>query len=138
MSESKNVNSPIDQKLKVLVVPSDRTGVSYYRSTIPHIKLEEYYPNDFHVDIDYEPDINNVEFLKQYDIIHYHRTLGDYDNLPKLLDDLNIKIDNPSLVAWDLCVEGIKKYLYFAMPFNFRIMVSNISEDSTVIDLRGD
>ena len=26
-------------KIKVLVVPSDRTGVSYYRSTIPHIKL---------------------------------------------------------------------------------------------------
>ena len=42
-------------KIKVLVVPSDRTGVSYYRSTIPHIKLEEYFPNDFYVDIDYEP-----------------------------------------------------------------------------------
>ena len=40
-------------KLKILVVPSDRTGVSYYRSTIPHIKLEEYYPKDFYVDIDY-------------------------------------------------------------------------------------
>ena len=34
-------------KIKILVVPSDRTGVSYFRSTIPHIKLEEYYPNDF-------------------------------------------------------------------------------------------
>ena len=39
-------------KIKVLVVPSDRTGVSYFRSTIPHIKLEEYFPNDFHIDID--------------------------------------------------------------------------------------
>jgi glycosyltransferase involved in cell wall biosynthesis len=38
------------------------------------------------VDIDYEPELNNDNFLKQYDVIHYHRTLGDYDNLPKLLD----------------------------------------------------
>jgi len=76
----------IMSKIKILVVPSDRTGVSYYRSTIPHIKLEEYFPNDFSVDIDYEPDLNNDSFLKQYDLIHYHRTLGDYDNLPKLLD----------------------------------------------------
>lgn len=73
-------------KIKVLVVPSDRTGVSYYRSTIPHIKLEEYFPKDFHVDIDYEPQLNNDSYLKQYDLIHYHRTLGDYDKLPQLLD----------------------------------------------------
>jgi hypothetical protein len=73
-------------KINILVVPSDRTGVSYYRSTIPHIKLEEYFPNDFKVDIDYEPDLNNDSYLKQYDLIHYHRALGDYDNLPKLLD----------------------------------------------------
>ena len=74
------------KKIKVLVVPSDRTGVSYYRSTIPHIKLEEYFPEEFHVDIDYEPELNNDKFLSQYDVIHYHRTLGDYGNLPKLLD----------------------------------------------------
>jgi len=73
-------------KIKVLVVPSDRTGVSYYRSTIPHIKLEEYFPNEFHVDIDYEPELNNDEYLKKYDLIHYHRTLGDYNNLKNLLD----------------------------------------------------
>ena len=51
-------------KIKVLVVPSDRTGVSYYRSTIPHIKLEEYFPKEFHVDIDYEPELNNKNFFK--------------------------------------------------------------------------
>jgi hypothetical protein len=29
----------------------------------------------FHVDVDYEPQIINDEWLKQYDIIHYHRHL---------------------------------------------------------------
>jgi glycosyltransferase involved in cell wall biosynthesis len=76
-------------KIKILVVPSDRTGVSYFRSTIPHIKLEEYYPNDFYIDIDYEPKLNDDEYLKQYDLIHYHRTLGEYDNLDKTLDKLD-------------------------------------------------
>jgi glycosyltransferase involved in cell wall biosynthesis len=73
-------------KIKVLVVPSDRTGVSFFRSTIPHIKLEEYYPDDFYIDVDYEPKLDDDEYLKQYDLIHYHRTLGDYDNLEKVLN----------------------------------------------------
>ena len=77
------------KKIKVLVVPSDRTGVSYFRSTKPHIALEEKYPDEFHVDIEYEPELNNDEWLKQYDIIHYHRTLGDYGQLPSLLDRLD-------------------------------------------------
>ena len=76
------------KKLKVLVVPSDRTGVSYYRSTNPHIALEKNYPNEFHVDVDYEPQLNNDEWLKQYDIIHYHRTLGPYEQMPALLERL--------------------------------------------------
>jgi glycosyltransferase involved in cell wall biosynthesis len=55
--------------------------------------LENNYPDDFHVDIDYEPELNNDAWLKQYDIIHYHRTLGPYENMKSLLarlNDLNI------------------------------------------------
>jgi len=74
------------KKIKVLVVPSDRTGVGYYRSTNPHLALENNYPDEFHVDVDYEPDLNNVEFLKQYDIIHYHRTLGQYEQMESLVN----------------------------------------------------
>lgn len=77
------------KKIKVLVVPSDRTGVSYYRSTKPHVCLEQNYPDEFTVDIEYEPELGNDEYLKQYDIIHYHRTLGPYENMPALLDKLD-------------------------------------------------
>jgi glycosyltransferase involved in cell wall biosynthesis len=76
-------------KIKVLVVPSDRTGVGYFRSTKPHIALEQNYPNEFHVDIEYEPQLDNENWLKQYDVIHYHRTLGNYDQVPQLLDKLD-------------------------------------------------
>jgi hypothetical protein len=41
------------------------------------------------VDIEYEPELNNDEWLKQYDIIHYHRTLGPYEHLPELLNRLD-------------------------------------------------
>ena len=38
-------------KIKVLVVPSDRTGVGKFRSVDPHIFLQNLYGEDFHVDI---------------------------------------------------------------------------------------
>jgi len=81
------------KKIKVLVVPSDRTGVSYFRSTKPHITLETMFPNEFHVDIEYEPKIDNDAWLQQYDIIHYHRTFGPYEQheaLIKRCNDLGI------------------------------------------------
>ena len=72
-------------KIKILVVPSDRTGVSYYRSVNPHIMLEEMYPDEFHVDIDYEAKWNDDKWLKQYDIIHYHRTFGPYEKMEETI-----------------------------------------------------
>lgn len=82
-----------NKKIKVLVVPSDTTGVGKFRSINPHVKLEEYYSDEFSVDIDYQPNISDINFLKQYDIIHYHRTLGDFDNVEyvlKMCDALGI------------------------------------------------
>lgn len=78
----------MNKKIKVLVVPSDRSGVGYFRSVTPHTGLERFYPEEFHVDINESPDLNNDEFLKQYDIIHYHRSLGQYDQMPMLLNKL--------------------------------------------------
>ena len=84
-----------NKKIKVLVVPSDRTGVSYFRSTNPHIALENNYPDEFHIDVDYEPQIDNDEWLKQYDIIHYHRTIGDYNQMAAL----NQKLKNLGIIS---------------------------------------
>jgi len=76
----------MSKKIKVLVVPSDRTGVGYFRSTKPHITLEKNFPDEFHIDIDYEPKLNDDNWLKQYDLIHYHRTLGPYDKVEETLN----------------------------------------------------
>jgi len=82
------------KKYRILVVPSDRFGVGMYRSLTPHIELEKKYPSEFKVDIDYNPDLNNNEFLKKYDLIHYHKTLGkweEHESLLNRLDELGVK-----------------------------------------------
>jgi len=67
----------MQEKIKVLVLPSDMTGVGKFRSVDPHVMLQNMYPNDFHVDIDYQPRVNDINFWKQYQIVHIHRNIGN-------------------------------------------------------------
>ena len=79
------------RKIKVLVLPSDKTGVGKFRSIDPHVCLQNDYPEDFHVDIDYEPKVNDLNYWKQYDIVHFHRTINhEYDNSVNLIQRLNL------------------------------------------------
>ena len=76
----------MSEKIKVLVLPSDKTGVGKFRSLDPHVYLQNMYPDDFHVDIDYEPKVNDVNYWKKYQIVHVHRNIGQsYDNTPNLI-----------------------------------------------------
>ena len=77
-------------KINVLVLPSDRTGVGKFRSVDPHVYLQNNYPEEFHVDIDYEPKINDEQYWKKYQIVHFHRVIGrDYNISPKIIKQLN-------------------------------------------------
>jgi glycosyltransferase involved in cell wall biosynthesis len=75
-------------KIKVLVLPSDTSGVGKYRSVDPHINLQNLYPNDFHIDIDYKPKINDLNYWKNYQIVHFHRNFGDLDQCPTIIKTL--------------------------------------------------
>lgn len=78
------------KKIKVLVLPSDKTGVGKFRSIDPHVCLQNNYPEEFHVDIDYEPKVNDYNYWREYDIVHFHRTIGhEYDNSANLIQRLN-------------------------------------------------
>ena len=88
-------------KIKVLVLPSDRTGVSKFRSVDPHLCLQRMYPDEFWVDIDYSPDLENDSFLQKYDIIHYHRSVcPDYQRSLKAIERIK-KLGIPSLMDLD-------------------------------------
>ena len=48
--------------------------------------LQNMYPNDFHVDIDYEPKVNDINYWKQYQIVHIHRNIGNvYEHTPNIV-----------------------------------------------------
>ena len=67
-------------KIKVLVLPSDRTGVGKFRSVDPHIFLQNQFGNEFHVDIVYDPPYEDLNYYKDYQIVVYHRNIGtDFD-----------------------------------------------------------
>jgi glycosyltransferase involved in cell wall biosynthesis len=73
-------------KINVLCLPSDHSGVGKFRSVDPHVKLQNMYPDEFHVDINYQPNVNDINFWKNYQIVHFHRNIGqDYDSCPKLI-----------------------------------------------------
>jgi glycosyltransferase involved in cell wall biosynthesis len=76
------------EKIKVLVLPSDKSGVGKFRSVDPHIMLQNLYSDDFHVDIDYEPKVNDFNYWKKYQIVHFHRSFGNIDHCPQLIKTL--------------------------------------------------
>jgi glycosyltransferase involved in cell wall biosynthesis len=78
-------------KINVLVLPSDKSGVGKFRSVDPHVMLQNMYPNDFHIDIDYEPNVKDVNYWKKYQIVHVHRNVGQtYEETPKLIEWLKL------------------------------------------------
>jgi len=77
-------------KIKVLVIPSDRTGVGKFRSVDPHIFLQNLYPDDFHVDIIYDVPVTDMNFWKEYQIVAFHRSLNpDFEASHALIQKLN-------------------------------------------------
>ena len=75
-------------QINVLVLPSDTSGVGKFRSVSPHIKLQNLYPDDFHIDIDYSPKIMDINYWKKYQIVHFHRSFGQIEQCPQIIKSL--------------------------------------------------
>jgi glycosyltransferase involved in cell wall biosynthesis len=83
----------MDKKIKMLVIPSDHTGVGKFRSVDPHVYIGEHYSDEFDVDVVYNmPNGNLEEFLKQYDLIHIHKQLDKNCQLIDLMKFLGIPV----------------------------------------------
>jgi len=77
------------EKINVLVLPSDQSGVGKYRSIDPHVKLQNMYPEEFHIDVDYQPKVDDINYFKKYQIVHFHRSIGqDYEKSLSLINKL--------------------------------------------------
>ena len=77
-----------DKKIKILMVPSDNQGVGHFRNIWPAQALSKHFNEEFDVEINLQPNVENIEYMKQFDIIHFHRHLGPY----KLMDTLFPKL----------------------------------------------
>ena len=44
----------MEEKIKILVIPSDKSGCGYFRSVQPHKFIAENYSDKFEIDIRYE------------------------------------------------------------------------------------
>ena len=83
----------MDKKIKMLVIPSDRTGVGKFRSVDPHVYIAEHYSDEFDVDIVYNMPNGDLEaFLKQYDLIHIHKQLDKQCKIIDMIKFLGIPV----------------------------------------------
>lgn len=82
-----------DKKIKMLVIPSDRTGCGAFRSVGPHTYIQEHYPDEFDIDIVYNLPKENLDtYLKQYDLIHIHKQLDRNCEIMKMINFLEIPV----------------------------------------------
>lgn len=83
----------MSKKIKMLVIPSDRTGVGKFRSVSPHVYIQEHYGDEFDVDIVYSMPNGDLEtFLKQYDLIHIHKQLDKECKIIDMIKFLGIPV----------------------------------------------
>lgn len=64
------------KKIKLLMVPSDSMGVGHYRNIWPAQEIQKNHSDDFEVEINSYVTMAEIEYLKSFDIIHFHRQLG--------------------------------------------------------------
>jgi glycosyltransferase involved in cell wall biosynthesis len=78
------------EKVKVLALASDTSGVGKYRSVDPHVSLQNQFGEEFHVDIMYNVEYENLDFFKNYHIVFFHRNIGqDFEKGHELIKKLN-------------------------------------------------
>lgn len=77
-----------DKKIKILMVPSDAQGVGHFRSIWPAQALSKHFGEEFELEINLTPNVENMPYLKQFDIIHFHRHLGPYELMEKVFAEL--------------------------------------------------
>ena len=83
----------MSKKIKILVIPSDKSGCGKFRSVDPHVYIAEHYGDEFDVDIVYNMPNGDLEaFLKQYDLIHIHKQLDKQCKIIDMIKFLGIPV----------------------------------------------
>ena len=78
-------------KINLLVINNDHSGVDYYRSLTPVMQIQKINPDNLNVE--YLKDISTIEnpfeYLSKFDIIHYHKFIfEDFNTMISLKREL--------------------------------------------------
>jgi len=80
-----------EKKIRILMQPSDLQGVGHFRTIWPAQSMQEFHNEDFDVEIGVDTNFEDINYLSQFDIIHFHRQMGDYAKFPELSRQLREK-----------------------------------------------
>lgn len=75
-------------KIKILFSTNDNAGVGYYRTIVPAKNLQKFYGDDFEITINKNVNWLDINYLKDFNIIHGHRSFCNYEYMPTLVADL--------------------------------------------------
>jgi glycosyltransferase involved in cell wall biosynthesis len=79
------------KKIKLLIIPSDTQGVGHFRSIWPGQALEKHFSDEVEVEINHQPNFNNIEYFQKFDIVHFHRHIGPYEGSSELFPKIKEK-----------------------------------------------
>jgi glycosyltransferase involved in cell wall biosynthesis len=85
--------------IRLLSVPSDHAGVSHFRNVWPSQGINKYYGDKFFAEINHDAHNMDMEYLKKFDIIHFHRHFGPYEQMEKNFKELQ---DNGVTLIMDI------------------------------------
>ena len=86
-------------KIRILLIPSDIQGVGHFRSIWPAQSMEKHFGDEVEVEINHQPNINNIEYFKKFDIIHFHRHIGPYEGSSELFSKIK---ENGTILIMDI------------------------------------
>lgn len=72
------------KKTKILLIPSDTQGVGHFRNIWPAKEINKTFGDEFDVEINHQPNYRNIEYFRQFDIVHFHRHIGPYEGSEEL------------------------------------------------------
>lgn len=90
-------------KIRILFYNVDGAGVNYYRTQSPAIELDKNHSDEFYVEINSKinfDDPETIEYLKTFDIIHYHRQLSN--NIDQFKYIAKILKENKTILVVDI------------------------------------
>lgn len=73
---------------RMLLCPSDLAGVGHFRSIWLAQQIDKAFSDDFYVEINPQPDWNDRDYFKSFDLIHFHRQLGPHEIIDEFFKDL--------------------------------------------------